>query len=239
MRPYSRIGIAIIVFASIFSSFCESKEELLETLQARMIEVDLKGRDISDPEVLKAMATVQRHLFVPERFRKLAYDDRPLPIGEDQTISQPYIVALMTQSLKLKPEDKVLEIGTGSGYQAAILSVLVTEVFTIEIKEKLAKIASDRLKKLGYSNVHVKQGDGYLGWPDQAPFDVIIVTAADNEVPLPLIQQLKEGGRLIMPVGSTRLHQDLLLGKKDNGTMRYKNITAVIFVPMTGIAEEN
>lgn len=227
------------MFASIFTSFCESKEELLETLQARMIEVDLKGRDISDPDVLKAMATVQRHLFVPERFRKLAYDDRPLPIGEDQTISQPYIVALMTQTLKLKPGDKVLEIGTGSGYQAAILSVLVTEVFTIEIKEKLAKIASDRLKKLGYSNVHVKQGDGYLGWPDQAPFDVIIVTAADDEVPLPLIQQLKEGGRLIMPVGSTRLHQDLLLGKKDNGTMRYKNITAVIFVPMTGIAEEN
>jgi protein-L-isoaspartate(D-aspartate) O-methyltransferase len=227
------------MFASFFSSFCESKEDLLETLRARMVEIDLKGRDITHPAVLKAMSTIPRHLFVPERFQKLAYDDRPLPIGEDQTISQPYIVALMTQELEVKPEDKVLEIGTGSGYQAAVLSVLAAEVFTIEIKEKLAKESADRLKKLGYKNVHVKHGDGYLGWPEQAPFDAIIVTAADDQVPQPLIDQLKEGGRLIMPVGSTRLHQDLLLGEKTKGKMKYKNVTAVIFVPMTGIAEEN
>ena len=239
MRFNFRLGIIALVAASLFSSYCEPKGDPMIRKRSHMMEIDLKGRDIHDPRVLNVMASVPRHMFVPKQFKEMAYDDRPLPIGEDQTISQPYIVALMTQSLELQPGDKVLEIGTGSGYQAAVLSKLVKSVFTIEIKENLAKNAASLLALLGYDNVTVKQGDGYLGWPEEAPFDNISVTAADSEVPKPLEEQLKEGGRLIMPVGEGQSHQDLLLGTKTDGKMQYKAVTAVIFVPMTGITEQN
>jgi len=184
------------------------------------------------------MEQVPRHLFVPEEYRSQAYNDHPLPIGYGQTISQPYIVALMTQELHLKPEDKVLEIGTGSGYQAAVLAEVVKSVFTIEIIPELAKEAAGRLKSLGYENVTVRHGDGFEGWQENAPFDAVIVTAAAPLVPEPLIDQLAEGGRLIMPLGNRRSLQNLILVTKNNGKTAMKSITEVIFVPMTGKVEE-
>ncbi len=199
----------------------------------RMVKHDLKGRNINDEKVLSAMAKVKRHLFVKRDLWDVAYNDYPLSIDEGQTISQPYIVALMTQSLNLKPTDKVLEIGTGSGYQAAVLAELVDQVYSIEIWEKLAKEASFKLKELGYQNVKVKQGDGYLGWPRYAPFDAIIVTCAAKHIPPPLTEQLKEGGSLIIPLGSTLFHQTLTLVTKAKGKLKVKHISEVRFVPMT------
>jgi protein-L-isoaspartate(D-aspartate) O-methyltransferase len=176
------------------------------------------------------MRKVKRHLFVPLIYRPLAYADSPLPIGMDQTISQPYIVALMTELLHLKGNEKVLEIGTGSGYQAAILAELAREVYTIEILEPLARRAEKMLTELNYRNIHVKIGDGFLGWPEQAPFDAIIVTCAPEEIPAPLIEQLAEGGRLVIPVG---VHwQNLKLVQKTEGNLITKDIIPVSFVPM-------
>jgi len=203
-----------------------------------MVKHDLKGRDINDKKVLSVMGKVKRHLFVEKSLWNVAYNDYPLSIADGQTISQPYIVALMTQCLNLKPTDNVLEIGTGSGYQAAVLAELVDQVYSIEIGEKLAKEASLRLKELGYKNVKVKQGDGYFGWPSYAPFDAIIVTCAANQIPPPLSEQLKEGGRLIIPLGSTLFHQNLTLITKVKGKLEVKHISGVRFVPMTGETEK-
>ncbi|MEN9574459.1 MAG: hypothetical protein RL514_2314 [Verrucomicrobiota bacterium] len=191
------------------------------------------GRGIQDARVLAAMRTVPRHEFVSEEFRLGAYDDRPLPIGHGQTISQPFIVAFMTEHLQPLSTDKVLEIGTGSGYQAAVLSGLVQEVFTIEIVEPLAKRAETDLRRLGYTNVFVKVGDGYQGWPEHAPFDAIIVTCAPDAVPKPLVEQLKEGGRMIIPVGPEGGVQELYLLEKRGGEVKQRAVLPVRFVPMT------
>ncbi|MGQ9654254.1 MAG: protein-L-isoaspartate(D-aspartate) O-methyltransferase [Thermodesulfobacteriota bacterium] len=195
-----------------------------------MVRKQIQGRGVKDPRVLWAMRTVPRHLFVPEKYSKEAYADRPLPIGHDQTISQPYIVAYMTEALGLKGDERVLEIGTGSGYQAAVLSMLVREVYSIEILEPLAEEAARRLKELGYDNVEVRCGDGYLGWPDKAPFDAIIVTAAPPEIPQELVKQLKVGGRMVLPVGVGT--QDLIRVTKTQSGIRKENLLPVRFVPM-------
>jgi protein-L-isoaspartate(D-aspartate) O-methyltransferase len=197
----------------------------------RMVDQQLKPRGIKDERVLAAMAKVPREEFVPADERDGAYEDGPLPIGYDQTISQPYIVAFMTEQLQLKPGDRVLEVGTGSGYQAAILAELVADVYTIEIVEPLAKTAQATLQRLGYKNVHVKVGDGYQGWPEEAPFDAIIVTCAPDKVPQPLTNQLKEGGRLVIPVGE-RFAQQLYLLEKKNGQLKESATLPVRFVPM-------
>lgn len=190
------------------------------------------GRYALEPRVLTVMEKVPRHEFVPEGQRHAAYRNRPLPIGQGQTISQPFIVALMTGLLQLDPEDRVLEVGTGSGYQAAVLSRLAKEVFSIEIIAELANTADRTLARLGYDNVKVRVGDGYLGWPEEAPFDAIIVTAAPDHVPNALVEQLKPGGRLVIPVGST--DQDLLvIEKKQDGSATTEEIVPVRFVPLT------
>jgi len=199
-----------------------------------MVEHDLKGRGIGDAKVLRAMSKIERHLFVDQKYRDEAYDDHPLPIEEGQTISQPYVVAMMTEALKLKPSDKVLEIGTGSGYQAAVLAEIVDKVYTIEIRKKLAGKAEKLLDMLGYENIEVKHDDGYYGWEKYAPFDAIIVTASANHIPPPLIKQLKEGGRLIIPLGSTLYFQVLTLATKKDDELKIRQMGPVAFVPMTG-----
>jgi protein-L-isoaspartate(D-aspartate) O-methyltransferase len=204
----------------------------------RMVERDLKARGIKDPKVLEAMGKIPRQLFVEESLRDEAYADHPLPIGEGQTISQPYVVALMTEAIRLKPGDRVLEIGTGSGYQAAVLAEIVKDVYTIEIRKGLAERASKRLADLGYRNVQVKYGDGYFGWEEYAPFDVIMITASANHIPPPLIKQLKEGGRLILPLGSTLFHQTLTLVIKEKGDLKMEQREAVVFVPLIGEVEK-
>lgn len=209
-----------------------------ESVAARraMVEADLAGRDITDRRVLDAMGRVPRHQFVPLELRPNAYDDRPLPIGFGQTISQPYIVALMTQLAQPRAESRALDVGTGSGYQAAVLAELCKEVYGIEIVESLAKDAAERLRRLGYSNVTVRAGDGYRGWPEKAPFDLIIVAAAPDHVPPALVEQLAPGGRLVLPVG--RSYQQLIVVEKlPDGTTRQRRAGAVAFVPMTGEAE--
>ncbi len=189
----------------------------------------------ADPRVLEALATVPRHEFVPPELRDYAYANRPLPIGHGQTISQPYIVAVMTDLLDVQSGDRVLEVGTGSGYQAAVLSTLVREVFTIEIITELATSARDRLARLQYTNVETRSGDGYYGWPEHAPFDGIIVTAAGTHIPPPLLQQLKPGGRMVIPVGTRFLVQELVLvTKQADGTITTRQILPVAFVPLTG-----
>jgi protein-L-isoaspartate(D-aspartate) O-methyltransferase len=200
-----------------------------------MVEEQLKPRGIHDERVLAAMAKVPREAFIPENLRNKSYWDNALLIGHDQTISQPFIVAFMTEQLRPQPTDRVLEIGTGTGYQTAILAELVKEVYTIEIIEPLAKDASARLARLGYNNAHVKVGDGYQGWPEVAPVDAIIVTCAPDKVPQPLTQQLKEGGRMIIPVGNG-LDQQLFLLEKKDGQMAQRAILPVRFVQMTGEA---
>ncbi|MHC4387313.1 MAG: protein-L-isoaspartate(D-aspartate) O-methyltransferase [Planctomycetota bacterium] len=215
-------------------AFSERVEE-----RARMVTRDIKGgwmRDhVREPNVLAAMRTVPRHAFVRKSDLRQAYADRPLPIGLGQTISQPYIVAYMTETLKLDPNSKVLEVGTGSGYQAAVCAEIAREVYTIEILEKLAKSGKERLKKLGYHNVFVKAADGYYGWQEKGPFDAIIVTCAAGFVPPPLVKQLKPGGRMILPRGSPYGSQWLVLVTKDDkGKVKTKRLMGVRFVPMTG-----
>lgn len=223
----------LIIILSIISTSTYPEELDFTKMRQEMVETQIKERGIKDDRVLTAILKVERHRFVPKYLQALAYQDSPLPIGEGQTISQPYIVALMTQSLELKPTDKVLEIGTGSGYQAAILAELAKEVYTIEIIEKLTRLAEERLKGLGYRNVWVKCADGYLGWPEYAPFDGIIVTCATDHVPQPLIDQLAEDGRIVIPLGSPD-YQDLTLIRKKDGSLKSSQITPCIFVPMTG-----
>ncbi len=204
-------------------------------LRERMVATQLRPptRDITNALVLAAMAKVPRHEFVPEKYRDEAYEDSPLPIGYSQTISQPYIVAFMTEKLEPHPGDRVLEVGTGSGYQAAVLAELVAEVYTIEIVEPLAQRARTDLDRLGYRNVRVRTGDGYQGWPDAAPFDAIIVTCAPDHVPQPLVEQLKEGGRMMIPVGPLG-EQQLYLLEKRGGEVHRQSVLGVRFVPMTG-----
>lgn len=199
-----------------------------------MVEYQIRRRGISNYAILKAMKKVPRHLFVPEEKKSHSYEDRPLSIGHGQTISQPYIVAFMTAAITPDKEDKVLEIGTGSGYQAAVLAEIVKEVYTIEIVPALAAQARHRLEELGYDNVHVFTGDGYAGWPDKAPFDAIIVTAAPEEIPPPLLEQLKDGGKMIIPVGPKSYIQSLKLITRKENNFKEKDLIPVRFVPFTG-----
>jgi protein-L-isoaspartate(D-aspartate) O-methyltransferase len=214
------------------TSLVSAGEQDFAVARQHMVEIQIKGRGITDSRVTEVMSSVPRHEFVPENYRAQAYEDHPLPIGYSQTISQPYIVAFMTEQLRPQPTDRVLEIGTGSGYQAAVLSKLVAEVYTIEIVKPLAQRAEMDLRRLNYSNVKVKAGDGYKGWPEHAPFDAIIVTAAPDHVPQPLIDQLKEGGRMIIPVGGREMQQLYLL-EKHAGKLAQRAVLPVNFVPLT------
>ncbi|MBM3435538.1 MAG: protein-L-isoaspartate(D-aspartate) O-methyltransferase [Bacteroidetes bacterium] len=215
-------------------NYCSSQsnyKDHYEMKRETMVESQIKARGITDQDVLNAMLKVERHLFVPAELAKEAYMDYPLPIGEGQTISQPYIVALMTEVLNLNENSRVLEIGTGSGYQAAVLAEICDSVFSVEIFESLASKAANLLKVLGYSNIKIKSGDGYMGWPEFSPFDAIIVTCAPTEIPQPLLDQLAEGGKMVIPVGESH-SQELLLLEKRKGTIKEKAIVPVRFVPM-------
>lgn len=236
-------GLAALLIAGFF--FCsgrpengragdQAEEDLFARRRRAMVADQLASRDIRDKRVLEAMGTVPRHLFVEPGSRNHAYEDYPLPIAQGQTISQPYIVALMTQCLELRGKEKILEVGTGSGYQAAVLSELVSRVFSVEYHPPLAETAAALLKKLGYSNVEVRAGDGFFGWPEEAPFDGIIVTCAARRVPAALLDQLAEGGRLVIPVGETDDVQRLLRVRKRGGKAVEEEITLVRFVPMLG-----
>ncbi|MBI5327433.1 MAG: protein-L-isoaspartate(D-aspartate) O-methyltransferase [Deltaproteobacteria bacterium] len=209
-------------------------EDIYKQKRQNMVAQDIRGRGISDKKVMEAMEKIPRHLYVDEYIRDMAYADYPLPIGEGQTISQPYVVALMTETLRLKQSDKVLEIGAGSGYQAAVLAEIVKDVYTIEIRKGLADKAEKRFEEMGYKNIKVKYADGYFGWEEYAPFDAIIITASANHIPPPLIKQLKQGGRLIIPLGSTVYYQTLTLATKTKGEIDLEQITSVAFVPMIG-----
>ncbi|MBW2674309.1 MAG: protein-L-isoaspartate(D-aspartate) O-methyltransferase [Deltaproteobacteria bacterium] len=234
------ISIAILVFllAAIpagSASAQEPDEATFTAMRERMVKHQIARREVRNREVLRAMNTVPRHLFVPRVLLDEAYDDTPLPIGYGQTISQPYIVAYMTQIIKVNRGDTVLEIGTGSGYQAAVLSAVAEKVYTIEIIPQLAKSAGRRLEELGYDNVTVRHADGYYGWEEHAPFDAIIVTAAAGHIPPPLVKQLKPGGRMVIPVGGPFMVQSLVLVEKDSaGRITTRNLMAVRFVPFTG-----
>lgn len=220
--------ITILGLASLLN-FSFAEEEFIRE-RKNMVETQIKARGIRDKKVLEVMNKVKRHLFVPPALKNLAYQDHPLPIGEGQTISQPYIVALMTELLSLKGDERVLEIGTGSGYQAAILAEIAREVYTIEILPSLVQRAERLLNELGYNNIKVKCGDGYLGWPEYAPFDAIIVTCAPPHIPQNLIDQLADGGRLVIPVGDNL--QELKVLVKKEGKIKKKDIIPVRFVPM-------
>jgi protein-L-isoaspartate(D-aspartate) O-methyltransferase len=199
-----------------------------------MVREQIESRGVTDARVLAAMRKVPRHEFVPEHLADAAYEDHPLPIGYGQTISQPYIVALMTELLRLTPGAKVLEVGTGCGYQTAVVAEIAAEVYSVEIIEPLAKESAGRLQQLGYKNTHVERADGYLGWPEHAPFDGIIVTAGADHVPPPLVAQLKLGGRMVIPVGEPHGEQSLLLVEKDlKGNVSTRNVSPVLFVPLT------
>jgi len=198
-----------------------------------MVHDQIQARGIADEAVLEAMRTVPRHLFVPKEWRSQAYADHPLPIGYNQTISQPFIVAWMTELLQVGPGDRVLEVGTGSGYQAAVLGELGCEVYTVEIIEALAQTATERLREMGHERVTVRHTDGYFGWEEHAPYDAIIVTCAPDHIPSPLIAQLGEGGRMVLPVGPPGGYQSLFLVTKENGEVRSKNLGGVRFVPLT------
>jgi protein-L-isoaspartate(D-aspartate) O-methyltransferase len=205
----------------------------LENDRKRMVEEQIRARGVRNERVLDAMSAVPRHEFVPDAYRAWKYDDSPLPTSNGQTISQPYIVALMTELADPKSEHRVLEVGTGSGYQAAVLSLLVRDVYTIEIVSDLARTATQRLARLNFNNVHVREGNGYQGWAEHAPFDIILVTAGATEIPAPLVEQLKPGGRMIIPVGRSSIAQDLQVVEKDsNGKIAVRDVIPVRFVPL-------
>lgn len=201
-----------------------------------MVDRQIAARGVSDGRVLQALRAVPRHRFVPERLARSAYADNPLPIGEGQTISQPYIVALMTETLGVEEDDRVLEIGTGSAYQAAVLAELAAEVYSIEIRGPLAESAAALLRELEYANVRTRHADGYYGWPEAAPFDHIMITAAVDHVPPPLLEQLADGGRLVLPLGNPFAHQSLVVVTRTGDGFRLREILGVLFVPMTGAA---
>ncbi len=209
-------------------------EDRFQAARLAMVEEQIRQRGVADASVLEVMRRVPRHRFVPPQYVDAAYADHPLPIGYGQTISQPYIVALMTESLRAGPGSRVLEIGTGSGYQAAVLAELGVAVYTVEIVPELARQAAGRLQELGYAQVKVQNADGYFGWPEHAPYDTIIVTAAPDHLPPPLVGQLKEGGRLVIPIGPTGSYQTLWLFEKRGGELRATNLGDVRFVPLTG-----
>jgi len=212
-----------------------AEEDASHASRRLMVSSQIEARGVRDPRVLDALRRVERHRFVPDRLRHRAYEDGPLAIGHEQTISQPYIVALMTEAARVRPGARVLEIGTGSGYQAAVLSLLAGHVYTIEIVEPLARQAEERLGALGYRNVTVRTGDGYRGWPERAPFDAILVTAAPPEIPQPLLDQLAVGGRLVAPVGE--VDQELVVVERTAAGLERRRILPVRFVPMTGEAQ--
>ncbi len=232
--------LSTILFASCLagsppqlSGSTETESDRLQALRISMVRSQIEARGIKDQAVLEAMRKIHRHLFVPSGMQELAYNDHPLPIGHDQTISQPYIVALMTEALQVEKGDRVLEIGTGSGYQAAVLGEIGAQVFTIEIVPALAERSAALLSKLGYRNIEVRSGDGYVGWEEEAPFDGIIVTAAPDHIPQPLLDQLAEGGRMIAPVGPQSSVQSLRLLTKVSGRIEEKDLGGVRFVPLT------
>lgn len=243
-RTYGRLLVALAWLMAVCLVGCRAGDDTsrapagpsaqpsYESLRQMMVRSQIRARGVRDERVLAAMEQVPRHEFVPEGQRPHAYEDRPLPIGEGQTISQPYIVALMTELLAVEEGDKILEIGTGSGYQAAVLAQLTPNVYTIEIIQSLAERAEETLTRLGYETVHVKAGDGYLGWPEYAPFDGIIVTCAPEEVPEALAEQLAEGGRMVIPVGPQWTNQTLYVLRKSEGRLRQKEVIPVRFVPM-------
>ena len=227
-------GLVISLSRVTIFSAEKSKEDIYRLRREKMVADQIAARGVKDEKVLLAMGSVPRHKFVSGDLINSAYEDRPLPIGCGQTISQPYIVALMTELLGVAEKDKVLEVGTGSGYQAAILSGIVKEVYTIEIFEPLGTSAGKRLKDLGYQNIKVEVADGYYGWPEEAPFDAIIVTCAATHIPPPLIEQLKDGGTMCIPVGSVFWTQNLMLVKKKDGKITAKSVLPVRFVPLLG-----
>ena len=216
------------------SAFTPSRQQInFGRARRQMVEEQIEARGVTDPGVLEAMRLVPRHEYVPAEYRAVAYSDTPLPIGLNQTISQPYIVALMTELLQTEPDDRLLEIGTGSGYQAAVAAELVSEVYSIEIIPELARSAAERLDRLGVSNVFVRAGDGYLGWPEQGPFDGILVTAGAEHIPEPLVEQLKPGARMIIPVGESSSFQILkVIETLPGGEVEIRDVTPVRFVPL-------
>ena len=222
----------LILFTILALVFNQDQEDY-RRLREDMVKTQIEARNVYHRATLKAMRTVPRHEFVPEHMRAYAYQDRPLSIGNGQTISQPYIVAFMTSVINPKPDDRILEIGTGSGYQAAVLAEIVDRVYTIEIIPELAEKAKTKFESLNYSNIYTRTGDGYHGWPEEAPFDAIVVTAAPDEIPEPLIDQLKEGGKLVIPVGPKYSVQSLQLLTRKNGETNVKNLFPVRFVPFT------
>ena len=234
----SSAALALFAFCYVapVSGAAERDESVFEARRRQMVETQIRSRGITDGRVLAAMGQVPRHLFVPLSVRGEAYEDYPLPIGAQQTISQPYIVALMTSLLELTGGEKILEVGTGSGYQAAVLSRIAREVYSIEILEPLSSSARRTLGELGYGNIHLRVGDGWAGWKEAAPFDGILVTAAPEKVPQPLVDQLKIGGKLVIPVGS--YFQDLLVYTKTEKGLEKRNVIPVRFVPMTGEAQK-
>jgi protein-L-isoaspartate(D-aspartate) O-methyltransferase len=234
LRPGTASRLAILAAATVSLCLGQEDEARFARLRRDMVESQLRARDIRDKRVLEAMASVPRHLFVPPAVRGSAYEDYPLPIAEGQTISQPYIVALMTQCAELKGNETVLEVGTGSGYQAAVLSRLAGGVFSVEINGALAAQAADLLRRLGCRNVEVRKGDGFFGWPERSPFDAIIVTCAAAKIPEPLFEQLAEGGRMVIPIGEPDAVQILTRVRKIKGQRAVEEILDVRFVPMTG-----
>ena len=238
MNRFRGILFLNILISAILLSTPFTYADAFKQAREKMVADQIIRRGIGDPRVLAAMTQVPRHLFVPSSIASQAYRDHPLPIGEGQTISQPYIVALMTESLGLKGPERVLEIGTGSGYQAAILSRVADEVYTMEIKEKLHQQSSSVLRSAGFTNIKTRHGDGYFGWKDAEPFDAVMITAAVDHIPPPLLGQLKDGGRLILPLGNPFHFQHLTLVTRNGEDYTVKQITGVLFVPMTGHAIE-
>ena len=225
-----KVFFCALLTATLFNVCVDSEEEVFALNRQRMVDQQIERRGITDKRVLDAMRKVKRHLFVPAHLRNVAYEDTPLPIGHRQTISQPYIVAYMTQAAKVGPNDRILEVGTGSGYQAAVLAEIAKEVYTIEILQPLADSARLRLEEMGYKNVKVKRGDGYKGWREYAPFDAIIVTAAPSEIPEELASQLKIGGRIVVPIGL--FYQELYLITRTESEFKKETLLPVAFVPM-------
>jgi protein-L-isoaspartate(D-aspartate) O-methyltransferase len=236
MKKTILVCTLVLFFTSLAVAETVSDSSEFKRARNQLVEKHIKAKGITDPNVLAAMQAVPRHNFVPPDLLSVAYADRPLPIGEGQTISQPYVVALMTEILQLAKDHRVLEIGTGSGYQAAVLAQVVNTVYSIEIKEKLYHRASKTLKSLGYNNVKTRHADGYFGWPQAAPFDAVMITAAIDHIPPALLKQLKDGGRLALPLGNPFSYQNLVLVTKQGDDLIVKQITGVLFVPMTGYA---
>jgi protein-L-isoaspartate(D-aspartate) O-methyltransferase len=237
MRPWAELFALGVL--GLLPACSEAQPPAVGDLTAQrnaMVEQQMEARGVSDPATLAAMRAVPRHEFLPLRLREEAYGDYPLPIGHGQTISQPYIVAFMTEAIRPQPGEKILEIGAGSGYQAAVLAQMGADVYTIEIVEPLAEMARQTLERLGYRNAHVKHGDGYRGWPEHAPFDAVIVTCAPDKIPPDLVAQLKDGGRMIIPVGGG-MEQELVLLRKEGGKIEKQSVLPVRFVPMTGEAQ--